>query len=178
MWDRILAQVSAAPPTAAAPVHSIADAPRRRSSQRARRAVVALLAAAVVVGAGAVGWVFGDRHAGQDTGIASAQLAAQRGTQARAHGRATMRSSTDGFEMHVSTAGLPAPHGYYQVWLFDPSANRMVRHLGTLGNDAMGTFTVPAGIDTHAYHVVDVSDQRYNGDPTHQTSVLRGALEQ
>jgi hypothetical protein len=50
--------------------------------------------------------------------------------------------------------------------------------VGTLGDDDRGSFTVPAGLDLTAYHVVDVSAQNYDGNPAHQQSVLRGQLHQ
>ena len=77
--------------------------------------------------------------------------------------------------MSVSADGLPADDGYYEVWLFNPSINQMVA-VGTLGAGGRGCFTVPDGIDLRAYHVVDVSAQKYNGNNTHERSVLRGPL--
>ena len=46
--------------------------------------------------------------------------------------------------------------------------------LGTL-NDGSGTFTVPQGISTQEYRVVDVSDEPPDGVPTHSgVSMIRG----
>ena len=73
--------------------------------------------------------------------------------------------------------GLPLRQGYYEVWLFNPSSNQMVA-VGTLADNGTGSFPVPAGLDPHAYHVVDVSAQDYDGDPAHKQSVLRGQLTQ
>ncbi|MGN6608158.1 MAG: anti-sigma factor [Jatrophihabitans sp.] len=142
-----------------------------------RRLLAPLLAAAAVVAAAGIGWAVGHSRSAPASSTASADLAAQPGTAAAAHGEATMHASPYGRQMTVTTSGLPAPHGYYEVWLYDPSANKMVA-IGTLGAKARGSFTVPEGIDTQAYHIVDVSDQRYNGDPSHQTSVLRGQITQ
>ena len=161
--------------TSAPAARQAAAAASARPTGRVRRIVTGGLLAAAIVAAGATGWVIGDHQAGPPSSAAQAQLSAQPGTRATAHGRAVMRATADGYQMHLTTTGLPAPAGYYEVWLYDPSAGKMVA-IGTLGADAQGSFTVPAGIDTRAYHVVDVSNQRYNGDPTHQTSVLRGAL--
>jgi hypothetical protein len=86
-----------------------------------------------------------------------------------------MRATSGGFVMDVRTAGLPARDGFYEVWLFDPSAVKMVP-IGLLGSGGRGSFTVPGGLDVTAYHVVDVSIQRYDGNPKHGTSALRGAL--
>lgn len=162
--------------TGAAPTDRPRDITEVATRRRLRRWVsTGLVAAAAVLAAGIGGWLLGERHSQAPRMSAQAELAAQPGTTAAAHGRATMLPAADGFQMQLTTSGLPAPAGYYEVWLYDPSAGKMVA-IGTLGTDAKGTFTVPAGIDTHAYHVVDVSNQRYNGDPAHQTSVLRGTL--
>ncbi len=92
-------------------------------------------------------------------------------------GTAVVRRSPDGYTLQVNTEKLPAPPGYYEVWLYNPSINQMIA-VGTLGSGARGSFTVPDGIDLIAYHLVDVSAQRYDGNNTHERSVLRGPLVQ
>jgi hypothetical protein len=86
--------------------------------------------------------------------------------------------------MQVSLTGVDDLAGgdYLQVWLLDPVAARLVA-LGGLspvpGEDGSyrGTFTIPAGIPLAEYPVVDVSAERWDGDPGHSTlSVLRGDL--
>jgi len=172
VWDRITAELAAPQPAGPARPDPTVGRARRVPP---RRVVLSLLAAAAVLAAGFVGWTLGDQQSNAPRASAQAALAAQPGTAASAHGRAVMHTSRDGYQMTVTTAGLPAPRGYYEVWLYNPSTAKMVA-IGTLGSDAQGTFTVPGGIDTQAYHVVDVSNQRYNGDPSHQTSVLRGTI--
>ncbi len=147
---------------------------------RGRRLRSLLAAAAVValVAAGAVGWTIG--HTGRSSGATSASeavLAPLPGSVSAAQGKADVRSSREGYALHVSTDRLPAPQGYYEVWLYNPSINQMVA-VGALGSGQRGTFTVPEGIDLNAYHVVDVSAQRYDGNNTHERSVLRGSLVQ
>jgi hypothetical protein len=76
----------------------------------------------------------------------------------------------------VSATMPPAPErGYYEVWLLDERTNSMVA-VGALGENGQGTFTMPAGLDMAGYSVVDVSAERYDGDPAHASSVLRGTL--
>jgi Anti-sigma-K factor rskA len=79
----------------------------------------------------------------------------------------------------VTTSGLPPRNGYYEVWLYDPTANNMVA-IGALGDGGRGTFTLPAGINLQNYHVVDVSAQDYVGGSViaHAQSVLRGQFTQ
>lgn len=143
---------------------------RRRPLMAAAAAVIAVLAA------GAIGWAAG-RSTSTSTPVRAmaAALQAQPGTTVTAHGTATMHAASGGFVMDVRTSGLPARDGFYEVWLYDPSATKMVA-IGLLGSGGRGSFTVPAGLDVAAYHVVDVSIQRYNGDPQHGTSALRGQL--
>jgi hypothetical protein len=166
LWARIEAEVN--PRTTAAPT--------ARPARRWRYALLAAAAVVAVLGAAVAGWAIGHSSSSNPPSrSAQAVLQAQLGTADDVHGTATMHSSSTGYSMDVRTKGLPAYNGYYEVWLFNPSANKMVA-IGTLGAGGVGSFTVPGGIDTQAYHVVDVSAQRYNGDNRHQRSVLRGPL--
>ena len=165
LWQRIEAEVT----RRATPV------PRRHTA-RWRRALLAAAATVAVLGATVGGWLIGNKSSSHPPPrSAQAMLQAQPGTSDDVHGRATMRSSATGYTMTVTTDGLTADDGYYEVWLYNPSTNVMVA-IGTLGEGGNGSFTVPGGLDTQAYHVVDVSAQKYNGDNRHQRSVLRGQL--
>jgi hypothetical protein len=167
LWERIEAEL-------APPVVQVAP---RSPAPRWRRGLIAAAAAIVVIGAALGGWLIGRSSTTMSANrSAHAVLQAQPGTADEVHGTATMHTSTAGYTMDVKTNGLPAYNGYYEVWLYNPSVGTMVA-VGTLGTGGKGSFTVPGGIDTQAYHVVDVSAQRYNGDNRHQRSVLRGALE-
>ena len=77
-------------------------------------------------------------------------------------------------QLQVETGPLPAIPGSYEVWLI-ATPERMVS-LGVL-TDGSGTFTVPAGIDTTDYALVDISDEPADGNPVHSgDSIARGAL--
>ncbi len=192
VWERIAAATSAVddqaggymanakPGVAGTPGRADRDTPPEPTSMpsRTRRWTRPLLAAATVVaiaGAGITGWSLGHHNSGTATTAGRAALAAQPGTPSQAHGTATMHSSSDGYRMTVATTALPAWDGYYEVWMYNPSANRMVA-IGTLGTVGQGTFTLPAGIDVSAYHVIDVSAQKFDGNPAHERSVLRGPI--
>lgn len=171
VWERIRAAVASLPP-APGPA-AVVPLPGRR---RPRRAWLAAVAAVLVLGAGAGGWALGRSSGdGPTTQTARAALHAQPGFPENVAGTAIVRPSTDGYRLDVETQGLPARNGYYEVWLYAPSINTMVA-VGTLGTGGRGTFTVPAGIDLSAYHVVDVSAQNYDGNAAHQRSVLQGPL--
>lgn len=156
----------AEPPPAVAIVHTL----------RWRRALLVAAAVVALAGSGVAGWAIGHRTSTTAAARSSqAVLAAQPGTPQTAHGKAVVHTSADGYTLSVTASELPAPTGYYEVWLFNPSINQMVA-VGTLGAGDRGSFTVPDGIDLRAYHVVDISAQKYDGNNTHERSVLRGPL--
>jgi hypothetical protein len=90
-------------------------------------------------------------------------------------GKAELVAAPTGQEVRVNTADLPpATNTSYEVWLFGDDG-KMVS-LGTLDN-GNGTFTVPQGINTREYRVVDVSDEPPDGNPAHSgISLIRGAF--
>lgn len=108
-----------------------------------------------------------------------AQLSPQPGAPPHVTGHAVVHRTDAGAQLTITTTGLPLRHGYYEVWLYDPTANNMVA-IGALGHGGHGSFTLPAGIDLQNYHIVDVSSQNYTGGSviTHAQRVLRGQLTQ
>ena len=78
----------------------------------------------------------------------------------------------------VSVPDLPArSDGYYEVWMATPDTSTMVA-IGTLNPGSEGRFTLPAGMDTAAFPVVDVSVEQFDGDTGHSAvSVVRGELD-
>ncbi|MHA3705186.1 anti-sigma factor domain-containing protein, partial [Jatrophihabitans sp. YIM 134969] len=144
--------------------------------RRRARGWLAAAAAVLVVGAGAGGYVVGrDDTSTGGCPTATAQLASVGGGSADAGGRAEVVCAADGPALRVTTEQLPINSGYYEVWMYQPSSGVMVA-IGALGNDGSGTFTLPGGMDIRDYPVVDVSAQRFDGDPSHQQSVLQGPL--
>ena len=72
--------------------------------------------------------------------------------------------------------GLPVTDGFYEVWLLNSSADKLIS-LGTLGADDVGSFPVPGDLDVATFPVVDVSREPLDGDPSHSAdSVVRGTL--
>lgn len=174
-----LRPISAHPrPVASVPANGPAGAPAVAvvRSLRWRRALLAAAAVVALGGSGVAGWAIGHQASGTAPARSSeAVLAPQPGTSNAARGRAVVHTGAGGYILSVTASGLPAPKGYYEVWLFNPSINQMVA-VGTLGAGARGSFTVPDGIDLIAYHIVDVSAQKYDGNNAHERSVLRGPL--
>lgn len=155
-----------------------APPPARRERVRWRTVLVAAAAVVIAVAGAGIGYLAGHDTATSTVTVAStARLTPMPGTPASVAGAATIRSGRHGDQLSVTTHQLPLRAGYYEVWLFDPTINQMVA-VGTLADNGTGTFPVPPGLDPHAYHVVDVSAQDYDGSPAHKRSVLRGQLTQ
>ena len=163
----------------AAPRHAVpvgaADTPRRRWA----RTAVALAAAAAVGVLGTLAAVrpWQDRTASPPP-VASptATLAPVPGGPGGVSGQALVVRGAAGPELRVSAAGLPPLNqGYYEVWVFD-GGKKMVA-VGVLGPGTTASLPLPSTLDLRTYAVVDISQEKYDGDQTHsQTSVLRGTL--
>ena len=83
--------------------------------------------------------------------------------------------------MAVRLSGVPDTAGgdYLEVWLMDGAGSEIIA-LGALTRDDTGftgSFTVPSNLPMTRLDVVDVSAERYDGDPGHSgVSILRGTL--
>jgi hypothetical protein len=153
--------------------------PNRAGRGRRRWIIAAAVAAALVLGVGA-GVLVGRATVNRSPATASTSAAlapvAPSGP-AEASGTATITGAPEGATLTVTTAHLPLRQGFYQVWLYDQAANKMVP-VGTLDSAGTGTFTVAPSIDVRSFNTVDISAQELNGDPAHGTSMLRGTLTQ
>jgi anti-sigma-K factor RskA len=164
-------------PEAPTPFHD--PAPRHRArrhrSTRAWALVGAAAAALVVVLVGIV--VTRDGGDDGETVVASARLEPlpDEPTGSARPVEARVVETADGRRLDLSLPdGLPAPAGFYEVWLIDPDVEGMVS-LGPARSD--GTYAVPSDLDVTAFPIVDVSVEPPDGNPTHSgVSVLRGTL--
>lgn len=140
-----------------------------------------LLVAATVIAV--AGGVLGGVAIGQSDSVAApavqsqAALAPMPSAPASAHGSASVTLGAAGLSLHVSAEALPLRQGYYEVWLYDATADQMIA-VGTLGTGGDGVWTLASTIDLRSYNVVDVSAQDFDGNPAHKDSVLRGTLTQ
>jgi hypothetical protein len=84
-------------------------------------------------------------------------------------------------QMVVQVQGVTSIAGgdHLEAWLMDASGTRLVP-LGALAGgdgDFHGTFALPEGVPLDVFGQVDVSAERWDGNPGHSAqSVLRGAL--
>jgi hypothetical protein len=106
----------------------------------------------------------------------AATLAPVPGGPGGVSGRAVVVRGDAGPELRLTTTGLPALNqGYYEVWVFDGGKNMVA--VGVLGPGPSSILPLPPTLDLRTFAVVDVSQEKYDGDQTHsETSVLRGTL--
>jgi anti-sigma-K factor RskA len=168
-------------PHAAPPPGAARHGPRRHSAERRRwvRSAAALAAAAAI---GVLGTLAAVRP-WQDRGAApppaaspTATLAPVPGGPGGVSGQALVVRAGSSPHLQVTTTGLPPLNqGYYEVWVFDGGKSMVA--VGVLGPGSTATLPLPPTLDLGRYPIVDISQEKYDGDQTHsQTSVLRGTL--
>jgi len=144
---------------------------------RARRRTWMFAAAAAVVGI-ALGAVVtsGVQQSGSQSQIV-AQAALAPIEDSGYQGTAAVESVDGQNVLVVSVPELPTMNdAYYEVWMATPDTATMVA-IGTLNPGQEGRFVLPAGMDTDAFPVVDVSVEEFDGDAGHSAvSVVRGQL--
>jgi anti-sigma-K factor RskA len=176
VWDSIASELalddrSVPGGAAAAEVDEAVVVPMRRRRtapwlMAAAAAIVGVLAGAAVVNAI-------DRPA-ESTVVASAVLEPLNVPDAT--GTAELTSAGSDRALVVDVTGLPTTDGFYEVWLLDATADKLIS-LGTLGAGDTGTFPVPTDLDVAEFPVVDVSREPFDGNPAHSAdSVVRGTL--
>ncbi|MFC5999444.1 anti-sigma factor [Quadrisphaera sp. GCM10027208] len=183
VWAGIAAATAAATPspavTSAPPTPPTSPDSPASSAARAGRWSTWALVAASVVGAltgGAVVAAVGSTGDGDVTREAVAATELEALVDSAGTGDARVVRTDDGLVLRLSAASLPEDDdGFYEVWLLDEQAQRMVP-LGILAG-AEGDFALPAGLDLGEFPVVDVSVEPLDGDPAHSgNSLLRGSL--
>ena len=169
VWDRIADQLALAPERQLAPVVTL----RPRGSRRWLPALVGAAAAIALVFSGVVTWQA--LQPASYTVLATATLDAFPEWPG-ATGTATVEERSDGARVvQVSFEAPGLQDGYREVWLITSDATRLVS-LGVVRGTS-GTFTIPDGVDITKYDLVDISDEPYDGDPTHSgVSIVRGQL--
>lgn len=189
LWDRIAAEAfdegagdgargeaSDGPgPGAPVPAGAASDvAPVVPLARRTRRApwpaLAAAAAAAVVLVVGGLWLVTGGDEATQ---VAAGELVRLDDDEAPAATAEVVE--VDGQpQLRFTPPDLPETDGFYEVWIGTPELDGLIS-LGPLR--ASGTYDLPPGVDVGAFPVVDVSEEPFDGDPTHSAvSVLRGQL--
>jgi anti-sigma-K factor RskA len=169
VWERITLELNhdADPP---------AVAPRAQLARTSRRtvALAASIAAILGLGLGVAGTKLLDRQNDDTTSQAVIKLDPLKGKSG--DGTADLVRAGTGAELRVSTSGLPAADGFYEVWLINQDGKRMVS-LGVLDPRADGTYLIPPDLTAQGYRIVDVSLEPNDGNPEHShDSIIRGTL--
>ncbi|OMH23267.1 hypothetical protein BKD30_13000 [Tersicoccus phoenicis] len=195
VWDRIRSRMDETPPSPAhtSPSRSGAVAagrPEQRSDRgpggrgdadrgpgRRRRRPGArtwsFLAGAVVAALVILAVVWGVGARNGETVVATARLAPL-STQATS-GTAELQRAADGSTDLRVRISADQVRGYTEVWLIARDGKRMVS-LGTLQGRS-GQLPVPTNLNVRDFSTVDISDEPYDGIPTHSgDSILRGSL--
>lgn len=156
--------------------------PRLRYSPRARQRrvrIAAVAAAVILIAAAAVGIALARRGPGTPIPPVAALASLHHlDAPAQAAGVVTVRAWGETREMLITTERLPklAPNQFYEVWLLQPSTNKMLP-VGVLPPSGSGSFEL-AGAVMSQFSAIDVSLQANNGNPAHSSrSVLRGSVE-
>ena len=166
VWDAIATELA------------LERAPSNVVSLESRRRRPWLMAAAAVAGIALGSAVtFGLLQSGS-SGELVAQAALAPVAESGYRGSATVERVDGQAVLVVSVPGLPSmADGYYEVWMATPDTSTMVA-IGTLNAGTEGRFTLPAGMDTAAFPVVDVSVEQFDGDSGHSAkSVVRGEFD-
>ncbi|MCC9204474.1 anti-sigma factor [Arthrobacter sp. zg-Y769] len=158
-------------PAGSSPV-PLEDARKRRARRRLPQVLGAAAAAVVLAAAGV--WGISRILADRSEVIAAVELAPLPAYSDT--GRAEVDQRSDGGRELVVTASGSGARGFREVWLIAPDVQRMVS-LGTM-EGTEGRFTIPANLDLDEYPIVDISDEPFDGNPTHSgDSILRGVLD-
>lgn len=187
VWDRIRTELDladaaapesgtpAADDTEGAPVVSLAEHRERRARPATWLLAAAGIGGIVVGGLGAAALVTSSESASTATVAASVDLAPLPTWDAS--GSAELAVTDDGQQvLTVSVDAESGADGYREVWLIDSNVEGMVS-LGIL-DGSTGEFVVPDGVDVSEYPIVDISQEPFDGDPTHSgDSIVRGQIE-
>jgi len=177
LWGRIAGAVETTPEqrtSKSSPEPTAAHADVVMLADRRRTRWVLAAAAAVIVVAGIVGGIVATRGSSpSSTVVASASLQPLEGN---ATAQAKLVRTGGHLRLQLIAHQMPAaPAGqYYELWLMDRAITIPVS-LGSMTGST--TVTIPAGVDTAKFPVVDISLQP-NGHPAYSGhSVLRGTLQ-
>jgi anti-sigma-K factor RskA len=170
VWDAIAAATGAAtaPRPEAPPAEVLPLRPRPNRTRWLTLAAAVLVGG--VVGAGAVALTRDDGGAV----VASTALDPLDAPDASGSAEVRQRDGTRSLQVDLDAPALSS--GYYEVWLLQPDAVRMVPVGVVHRGDTV--LPLPDGLDLEDYPLVDVSVEPMDGDPTHSgVSVARGTLQ-
>lgn len=189
VWERIAHETSIDPALlpydggGSPAVSRLADVPDL-AARRARRGnagpvrgswLVAASVAALGLAVGVGGTLLWETRDGSGEQVTASVDMAPLGSQGLSGGAEVVTVSSTR-EIVVRLDKSTIPDGFLEVWLLSPDASAMVS-LGVLDGDE-GTFALPPELDLASYPLVDVSLEKYDGNPLHSgDSISRGDLD-
>jgi hypothetical protein len=192
VWQAITDELGSDGADADRPPRDPIPGPARPAAPARRWRAAALPVAAAVAGIAAgvgIGLALSPPDAGPapappaPPGVLLAQLAPVGPADQSAHGTVDGAAHDGVQELVVRVEGVTDTRGgdYLEAWLLDPAGTRLVS-LGALtrtdaGGSFAGEFTVPANLPMTTFTTVDISAERWDGDPSHsRVSLLRGTM--
>jgi hypothetical protein len=187
--DELAADEDGTATSSAVPQRSADEAPaadvttdrRRRPPRRVGTGLAAAAAGVALLAGLGIGLGLGPEPAPAPEPAPVVRLGPVGFADPNATGTAAMIDQDGDQKMVVELRGVTDLAGgdYLEAWLMDATGTRLLP-LGALarhGEEFRGEFTVPAGLPVSEFDRVDVSAERFDGDPGHSTvSLLRGDL--
>jgi hypothetical protein len=187
VWDAITAELgdelgpdASGAPTASPPAEAGGSDRKRWRLVLAAAVALVVLAAGVAIGRG-VGAPSGPAGGELPTSTIVAQLRPIGALDPAGSGTLTATEHAGVRTMAVHLTGVPDTAGadYLEVWLMNGAGSEIVA-LGALtpdGTGYTGSFTVPSNLPMAQLDLIDVSAERYDGNPGHSgVSILRGSI--
>lgn len=176
LWARIRDDLTDKAP---APAQAAEFRPLERGRPRQRRRLMvwsAVGTAAALAAAATIGVLFAVRPL---TAVDATAALSGLPAWSTSHGEASIRRAPDGSAVLIVSLRSPAVQAntgaYREVWLMNRPLTKLIS-VGIL-NGASGRFVLPADIVVADYPVVDVSEERVDGEPGHSgDSIVRGTL--
>ncbi|WP_394768479.1 anti-sigma factor [Lacisediminihabitans sp.] len=157
-----------------------AGSPRRRghvARRRNRRWIAVVTAAAVLLAIGGVGGAILLQNArlAQPTVLTEARLKALP-AWAGSSGEAVVEKTRSGQrDVVVTVSESRSGSGFREVWLISPDLKKLIS-IGVLSGTE-GRFVIPPDVNLKDYPIVDVSQEKLDGNPAHSgDSIVRGTL--
>ena len=141
--------------------------PWRRADRRPNvRWLIGAAAALVVVITAAAVWT---RSADDVTVLSSTELEPLGDS---GQGSAEIVDHDGSLQLRLAATGIEPTDGFTEVWLINPDVTELIS-LGPIRTD--GVYDLPTGLDPAAFPIVDISSERFDGNPQHSgDSILRG----
>jgi hypothetical protein len=150
------------------PTHHVAPTTHIRDRRRVWPAAVAGVVAGLLVGGGGVWLATRGDDSGSSGDVTTSRLGAIHGSDTS--GVIALDRAHTSPRITITLDRLDPGKGFVEAWLFDEKTGGFVS-LGVM-DGTEGTFVVPAILNLSKFSTVDVSRERFDGDPGHSPRTL------